>query len=588
MKDTIRAFWRLFGKYRNSLIILTALGFLGALLEGIGINSIVPMLTFFTGNSGLPTDFISQTMAAAFHLVHVPFTFRYLLAFILLLFFTRAIFMVIFGYIRGWINADFLSNESEAVLRGTLFASWPYLLGQKLGMIQNSAVRDVQQSSALLSMQVQLIQSGTGLLMYLLVAFNISPLMTGMTLIAGGVLLFIVRPLLKRTNTMATETALIEKDVTQFISEHIIGMKIVKASGTEARAAEVGRGYMQRMRALSIRMAGNQSIGSSLSQPFILLFIVILLLITYKSGSFSIVSFAAILYLIQKMFTYLDSAQTSLQGIAQTAPYMRNLLRFKESLAAHKEEDTSGTKPFVFAESIDFENVSLSYVSDRAALSGISFSIKQGMTLGLIGPSGAGKTSFADLLLRLFTPTEGRITLDGVDANAISLSKWRENVGYVPQDVFLLNGTIEDNIRFYRPKMTRETIVEAARQANIHDFIESLPLGYATVTGDRGVMISGGQRQRIALARALAGRPALLVLDEATSALDNESERLIQEAITSLRGAITVVIIAHRLSTIEHADELLVLQNGRITESGSPAELHANPNSYLSRHTDLS
>jgi ABC-type multidrug transport system fused ATPase/permease subunit len=287
------------------------------------------------------------------------------------------------------------------------------------------------------------------------------------------------------------------------------------------------------------------------------------------------------------MFTYLDSAQTALQGMAVTAPYMRNLLLFKEALAEHREENNIGTKPFVFEQSIDFNNVSLAYIPDRAALTDVSFSIKRGMTVGLVGPSGAGKTTFADLLLRLFVPTSGQITVDGVDANTVSLNGWRQNVGYVPQDVFLLNGTIEDNIRFYRPKMAHQTIIAAAKQANIHEFIEALPLRYKTLTGDRGVMLSGGQRQRIALARALAGKPMLLVLDEATSALDTESERLIQEAIKSLRGSITVVIIAHRLSTIEHADMLLVLKDGRIAESGSPAKLHANPDSYLSRHTDL-
>src|SRR6185437_8433286 len=193
MIESARIFWRLFGKYRNSLLILGGLGFLSAMLEGIGINSIVPLFTFFTGNGALPGDFISQTMAKAFGILHIPFTFRFLLGFILVLFFVRGIFQVIFGYIRGIIIADFLSSESQAVLSGTLRASWPYLLQQRLGVIHNSAVRDVQQTSQLLSMQVQILQSGTGLLTYLLVAFNISPLVTFMTLGAGFIFLFIVR-----------------------------------------------------------------------------------------------------------------------------------------------------------------------------------------------------------------------------------------------------------------------------------------------------------------------------------------------------------------------------------------------------------
>jgi len=579
---------KVFGRYGKHIALLTALGLIGALLEGIGINSIVPLLSFFTNsNGGLPTDFISQTMMSLFGFFHVPFTFRYLIGFILALFFIRAVFMVFFGYIRGWINADFVTKESETVLRRTLQASWPYLLTQRLGVIQNSAVRDVQQSSALLAMQVQLIQTGTGLLMYLLVAFNISPLVTVLTLGAGGVLGLFVRPLLRRSAAVANETALVEKDVAHFISEHIIGMKVVKSAGVEQRAIKVARGHVERLRTLLIRMAANQSVSNSLTQPFMLLFVVVLFLISYKSGTFSIVSFAAMLYLIQKIFSYLDTAQNCLQGIATTAPYMRNLLVFKESLAEHREEKQVGTQPFMFGHSIEFKDVSLAYLPDRAALSGVSFTIKRGMTVGLVGPSGAGKTSLADLLLRLFTPSSGQILVDGVDIGSISLAEWRERLGYVSQDVFMLNGTVEDNIRFYRPELAQEAIVAAAKQANIHDFIMSLPEQYKTTTGDRGVMLSGGQRQRIALARALVGTPTLLVLDEATSALDTESERLIQEAIRGLQGSITVIIIAHRLSTIDHADRVLVLKDGTIAESGSPQELRANPDSYLSKNTDL-
>lgn len=217
-------------------------------------------------------------------------------------------------------------------------------------------------------------------------------------------------------------------------------------------------------------------------------------------------------------------------------------------------------------------------------LKGVTFSINRGETVGLIGPSGAGKTSLADVILRLFRPTGGVMSLDGVPADEIDISEWRQHLGYVAQDVFLFNGTIEENIRFYRTALSEDDIVNATKQANIYDFIIGLPEGFNTITGDNGVMLSGGQRQRIALARALAGKPSLLVLDEATSALDTASEKLIQESIRALHGAITVFIIAHRLSTVEHADRLFVLDHGKIIEEGTPSELLAQPGSYFSMH----
>ena len=162
--------------------------------------------------------------------------------------------------------------------------------------------------------------------------------------------------------------------------------------------------------------------------------------------------------------------------------------------------------------------------------------------------------------------------IDGKPIAFISTNAWRHRVGYVAQDVFLLNASIEDNIRFYRPNLSQEVVIAVDEAGEYYDFIHGLPEGFNTMTGDRGVMLSGGQRQRIALARALASSPALLILDEATSALDSASEKLIQESIRALHGSVTVLIIAHRLSTIEHADRLLVLDHGKIVEQGTPQD----------------
>ncbi len=580
--DTFRILYTVFAKYRTSVMALAGLGFLSAVIEGIGINAIVPLVSFFTGGTGAPTDFITSTISALFAFLHIPFSFRYLLAFVVGLFFLRAICMVLFSFLRGWITADFLATESTDTLRQILNARWSFLLRQKLGTIQNTAIRDIQRTRDLLYMQVQFIQSLTGLVMYVLVAFNISPLTTGLTLVGGGALVLVVRPLLLRTNRTGAAMASTEKEVTHFLGEHIIGMKTLKASGQEERALMSGAKFISALRALSIRMTAVQSISASLFQPFSVIFVVILFSISYQSPTFSIISFAATLYLIQKIFTYMDSAQSSLHGVFELLPYAQHVLAYKEMLASHKEPADMGSS-FSFKKEIRFENISLSYEGRENVLQNISFAFPRGSTLGVIGPSGAGKTSIADLLLRLFEPTEGRLTIDGVAVSDLSLADWRQHVGYVSQDIFLLNGSVEENIRFYRPELSLEAIVAAARKANIHEFIESLPDGYQTVVGDRGSLFSGGQRQRVALARALAGNPALLVLDEATSALDNESERLIQEAIKSLHGSVTVFVIAHRLSTIETVDKLLILDSGRVVAEGTPATLRADATSYLSR-----
>jgi ATP-binding cassette subfamily B protein len=201
--------------------------------------------------------------------------------------------------------------------------------------------------------------------------------------------------------------------------------------------------------------------------------------------------------------------------------------------------------------------------------------------IGLIGPSGVGKTTIVDLILRLFPLGSGKILMDGKSISRIDIKQWRKNIGYIPQDIFLMNDTIANNIRFYDNAISDEEIKQAAKKANIYDFIQTLPKKFSAVVGERGIFLSAGQRQRIVIARILARNPEFLILDEATSALDNESEIRIQKIIENLKGKITVLVIAHRLSTVINCDKLLILEKGKILEQGVPSELLKDKNSYF-------
>jgi ATP-binding cassette, subfamily B, bacterial MsbA len=227
-----------------------------------------------------------------------------------------------------------------------------------------------------------------------------------------------------------------------------------------------------------------------------------------------------------------------------------------------------------FNEAIEFRNVSFGYPkAQSAAVKNLNFSIKKGEMVALVGASGAGKSTMINLLIGLYQPTEGMITVDGVNLAELQPDAWRSRLGVVDQEVYLFNTSIWENISFGRAELTRDQIKEAARAAHAHEFIENCEAGYETQIGDRGFRLSGGQQQRIALARALARNPDILLLDEATSALDSVSERQIQSAINDLQGSQTVVVIAHRLSTVAKADKILVFDNGEIVESGTPKDL---------------
>jgi ABC-type multidrug transport system fused ATPase/permease subunit len=223
--------------------------------------------------------------------------------------------------------------------------------------------------------------------------------------------------------------------------------------------------------------------------------------------------------------------------------------------------------------SIDFVNVGFSYTSEQVILQNINLSIECGKTTALVGTSGAGKTTLADLVPRLYDPTEGTVMVDGIDIRTLDIASLRRKMAIVSQDTFIFNASVRDNIAYGLDLIDDEYLRVVAHQANALEFILEMPDGFDTKLGDRGVRLSGGQRQRIAIARALLRNPEILILDEATSALDSVTERLIQEALEELSKGCTVIAIAHRLSTIVRADKVVVLEKGRIVEQGSYQEL---------------
>ena len=276
---------------------------------------------------------------------------------------------------------------------------------------------------------------------------------------------------------------------------------------------------------------------------------------------------------IQILVELIEMMQKGLAGFRRFLEVMDTAPEIKDPPDARELTDVKGR--------VCYEDVSFHYSDDDTpVLSHVSFEIPAGRSIALVGPSGSGKTTICSLLPRFYDVTGGRITIDGKDVRTLSLKSLRSQIGMVQQDVYLFSGTIRDNIAYGRPGASMDEIIEAARRANIHDFISELPDGYDTFVGERGARLSGGQKQRISIARVFLKNPPILILDEATSALDNESERWIQQSLEELSRDRTTITIAHRLSTIRNADEIIVITEDGIEERGTHESLLAKGGIY--------
>lgn len=575
-----------YGPYKKQILALTGLGFVGGLLEGIGVNALIPLLSFVISGEARGEDFISQMIEQAFLFLHVEFTVRHLLAFIVILFIIRAVVMLLVEYVRIHITTRYEETTRNKLLSAVLGSDWPHLLKQRLGHLETVVIVDVPYGASMLQQMSASIMIATGLAIYITVAFNISPLVTLSTLVLGGFVFLLFKRVVYKTRVFAGKQVLTNREALHLVGESISGVKTIKALQAGREVMEKGRNLFALLRDYTIKMALLRHFSLHSIQLIGILYIALVFGLSFRYGLIQLAALAPIIYLIHRMFVYIQQIQAALHSINESVPHVKSILEYEKSAVAREEEDL-GEREFSFKKELAFKDVVFSYPGQREGIRDITFSVKKGTMLGVIGPSGAGKTTLVDILLRLLTPTKGSITLDGVDIKDVDMHAWRKNVGYVSQDLFLLNDTIANNIRFFESSISDEGMREAARMANVLDVIESTPDGFDTIIGERGVQLSAGQRQRVVIARILARQPLILILDEATSALDAESEAKIHEVIKGLKGKLTVIAVAHRLSTVMDSDELLVLKDGTVAEKGSAASLLKDKESYFYKVNDI-
>ncbi len=483
----------------------------------------------------------------------------------------------VFGYLQSLLM---ITIEQSVIkdLRNALFGrlselSLSFFHGEKTGQLISRITNDVTLvRRALVASLANLFRDSLLTALYLGVAIWISWKMAVITFAVLPPIIFVMARigyrLRKRSRRIQEKMA----DITSTLEETITGVRVVKAFGMEAyerrRFFEHTREYFRTY----VRMEVLGAMAGPLIEYLGVIGVVIILwyggrqvLVTGTvSPDWFVIFLAATLSTLQPLRT-LSKAYNEIQVGMAAAGRIFSILDERPAIASPPAAVVASG----FSDIIRYENVSFRYDSGDEVLHEVDIEVRKGEVVAIVGPSGAGKSTLLDLLPRFYDPTRGRITLDGVDLRDLDLGSLRGLLGIVTQETILFNDTVRNNIAYGLDGAGADIVEEAARAASAHEFIQAMPEGYDTLIGERGVKLSGGQRQRIAIARAILKNPPILIFDEATSSLDTESERLVQHAIEHLLEGRTVLVIAHRLSTVVNADRIIVLDSGRIVETGT-------------------
>lgn len=504
-------------------------------------------------------------------------TLYYVCVIIVISVFLSNLFTYLAGVVLAKVRATVIKRMRMDIFEQVSSLHIGYFSNERKGDLMSKMTNDVQEveNTIVQSLRVVFREPAT-IILYFSVLFFMSAKLTLFTILIIPISGAIIGGITRRLKKKAVQSQQSLGRIVNILDETLGGMRVIKAFNAEGFMKSKFDKETDFYAGVNVNMARKNELASPISQ-FLGVFVVAGILVygggLVLSGNSDLGASDFITYII--IFTQvlnpakeISRAVSSIQRGIASAERIFSVVDTPTEISSPKNPAVI----FEFKDSVELKHVSFAY-QDTLVLQDISFTLNRGKTIALVGPSGGGKSTLADLVPRFYDPTAGEILLDGKDLKSFDLKDLRSLMGIVTQESILFNDSVYNNIAFGIDNATEDQVVEAAKIANAHEFIEKMDHGYQTSIGERGSKLSGGQRQRLSIARAVLKNPPILILDEATSALDSESEYLVQEALTKLMSNRTTLVIAHRLSTIQYADEILVIEQGKIVQRGTHTEL---------------
>lgn len=562
-------------------LLIVVLALAAAVLEGVGLTFILPIIEIVGSNDPVSNaEGIMLVFVTIYQFLNVPFTLEFVIVGVVAIMTLRYSTSFVVAWLREVLRTNYRRDLQLRAFDKALSARIGYFDKEGSDEIMNSIITETLHSARTIMDFVNLLNLLFLSLVYIAITFYVAPYLTLISAVVLGGITFLLRVVIEPGYDIGDRVAEANEGRHTAAQAGMIGIRDIRIFGLTDYIYQQFEESVDQFTRGRIKLRRNEAAINKFYNLSVAVYVFILIYLAITYADLSIGEMGLFLFAMFQLAPKVSRLNSRFYKMENNLPHLIRTQNFIAELERRSEPDEASRPVPAVVETIEFDNVSFSYNDDEPTLRGINFTVEKGEFIGVVGQSGAGKSTIVSLLARFYEPDDGRITANGIPINEMDAEAWRKRLAIVRQEPYIFNDTLRFNVTIGRPDASQREIEQVCEYARVDEFIDELPNGYDSNLGDDGVRLSGGQKQRVALARALLKDAELLLLDEATSDLDSNLEKEVQRAIEAMERDYAIIAIAHRLSTVENSDRIYTIENGKIIESGKHSELVDNGGKY--------